>query len=930
MKPPATPTSEPERLRALAAYEILDTAAEPSFDGLVAIAAHMLDVPIALVSIVDETRQWFKARHGLDVAETPRVISFCGHVVADGETLVVPDTALDDRFRDNPLVTGGPRIRFYAGTPLRTPEGHVLGTLCAIDREPRVLDDRQRAVLELLGKQVENQLERHREHRRLEAQSARLATQEHFFQLTTDLLCTASADLHFVDLNSAWEQVLGWTPDELRARPFTTFVHPGDLAATQVEAGRLLRDSSNTVNFENRYQHKDGRWVPLSWSAIVHNGTFFATARDMSAYASKLTDLAASEALLRLSEHRLRTVLETMVEGVVLQDQNAAITMCNSSAERILGLTRDQMTGRTSIDPRWRSVHEDGEPFPGDTHPAVVTLRTGKPATNVIMGVHKPEGELSWITINARSIEGSTPEASPSVLCTFHDVSEEFAAKAALAAERTFLTTLLDNLHGDFIMVLGPDGRIERTFGMRKGPGTAPRKLAGESAGEVVDAAHAGPLQQAIGRCFAGETVQLAASCQSTQLELVLVPLRNERGSVARSLMIASDVTERNQMRERLTRHERLVTTGTLAAGVGHEINNPLSYIVVNLDLAIDELRALEGGSPSGRILDLVESLTEAREGAERIRKIVRGLRTFAREESVPVPMDPAGAIELSINMSMHELRQKATVVTELNPTPMALGDESRVSQVLVNLLVNAAQAFSTTDVDRNRVTVRTRVAEGERISIEVIDNGPGIPDDVLPRIFDPFFTTKPVGVGTGLGLSISNNLVTSLGGELLVRTRLGEGTTFQLLLLPVPDESTGVLRPEQRDVKRGRVLVVDDEPHVLSMMARLLKAEHDVVIMRDGREAAELLLAGRTFDVVFCDLMMPNMSGVQLYGRILASRPELAERVVFMTGGTLSDGMVRDFLDNVHNERIEKPFDPANVRAMARRYLGRSTNSTP
>ena len=431
MKSPEVPHNESERLRALSSYGIVDTAPDASFDGLAALAAHMLDVPIALVSIVDETRQWFKARHGLAAPETSRAISFCGHVVAGEEMLVVPDALLDERFVDNPLVTGDPNVRFYAGAPLRTVDGFVLGTLCAIDRRPRQFSAKEREVLALLGRQVEDQLERHRQVRIL---------------------------------------------------------------------------------------------------------------------AEQRTALSAGEA-------RLRAVLDTMVEGVVVQDRSGAISTCNAAAERILGLTADQMTGRTSIDARWRSVRADGSVFPGETHPAMETLRTGEPATDVTMGVHTPDGALTWISINSRMLALVGDSAADAVLTTFHDVTDRFAAEAALAAERAFLTTLLDNLPGSFILVLDGDGCIERSFGLEKIREGSFGEVSGLKLSAFAIAGRRAEFEGATVRALAGEDVALSSALDALHLEFVLVPLVDERGSRRRVLAIGTDVTERNLLRDRLARH---------------------------------------------------------------------------------------------------------------------------------------------------------------------------------------------------------------------------------------------------------------------------------------------------------------------------------------------------------------------------------------
>ncbi len=268
MKSPAIPANEQARLLALDELDIVDTAAESAFDALTKLAARALNVPIALISIVDADRQWFKSRYGLEAPQTARDVSFCGHVVATEAALVVPDAWEDERFADNPLVTGEPRVRFYAGEPLRTPDGFVLGTLCAIDHEPRQLSVSDREVLALFAGQVVALLELRRKERLLARERAALAEQQQFFELSLELLCTADAStLHFRALNPAFEVALGWSREELRSRPLTEFIHPDDLERTLAAASKLVTDPTPLTAFENRYRHKNGSWLTLAWTA---------------------------------------------------------------------------------------------------------------------------------------------------------------------------------------------------------------------------------------------------------------------------------------------------------------------------------------------------------------------------------------------------------------------------------------------------------------------------------------------------------------------------------------------------------------------------------------------------------------------------------------------------------------------------------------
>ncbi|MGB5267671.1 MAG: GAF domain-containing protein, partial [Polyangiales bacterium] len=212
MKAPRIPENEAERLRALESYRVMDTPPESSFDDLTTLVARILDGPIALVSLVDADRQWFKSRYGLDAPETPRDISFCGHVVAEQELLVVPDAFEDSRFHDNPLVTGDPRVRFYAGVPLMTPDGHILGTLCAIDHEARQVSANQLDTLSILGRQVADQLELRRQLLLTKDYEQQLRT---LFETAVDTIVTIDEAGLIEGVNAVVQRTLGYEPSEL-------------------------------------------------------------------------------------------------------------------------------------------------------------------------------------------------------------------------------------------------------------------------------------------------------------------------------------------------------------------------------------------------------------------------------------------------------------------------------------------------------------------------------------------------------------------------------------------------------------------------------------------------------------------------------------------------------------------------------------------
>lgn len=397
-----------------------------------------------------------------------------------------------------------------------------------------------------------------------------------------------------------------------------------------------------------------------------------------------------------------------------------------------------------------------------------------------------------------------------------------------------------------------------------------------------------------------------------------------ERQVAERTAQLVAANEERTRMVEQLMRADRLVAMGRLAAGVGHEINNPLTYVSSGLEAAAEELDAVDRELPAGRLDAVRQNLAEVREGLGRIRQAVRDLKTFSRPDTEPLrPVAVERVLESSLQMAANEIRHRAVLVREFAKTPPILGNEARLGQVFLNLLVNAAQAIPEGDASRNEIRVRTSVDPSGRVVVEVRDTGRGIARQDLDRIFEPFFTTRQAQGGTGLGLSISRNLVAVMGGDMTVESAPGEGACFRVHLPPAeacdepaPEPAPAVATP------RVRVLALDDEPLVVNAVRRTLGREHDVVGETSARAALARIDRGERFEVVVCDLMMPDMGGVEFHAALAAARPELAARTVFLTGGAFTPA-ARAFVERVGNPCLEKPFDGDALRAQVRSLLG-------
>ena len=512
--------NEEERLQQLLRYKVLDTTEEQIFDDITQLASSICNTPLALISLIDTNRQWFKSHFGIDAKETPRDVSFCGHAIQQTDVFEVKDALKDERFFDNPLVTAAPTVRFYAGAPLIAPSGHAIGTLCVVDHMPSSLSDTQKKSLETLGKHIISLLE------------------------------------------------LKISNEEEKAK----------------------------------YNH-------------------------------------------------LNSLNESMDEGMVYQDKDSKIIEFNTSALRVLGLTEDQLLGKTSFDPSWKAVKEDGSDFPGSEHPSSVALKTGEKQKNIQMGVHRPNGEICWISINATPTFENNSKTASHVLCTFNDITDRKKIEDSLKT-------------------------------------------------------------------------QTAKMMYATKMSAL----------------------------------------GEMAAGMAHEINNPLAIISGYAGIIRDQLKKDLSEINIEKVRDKINQIQTT---VERIAKIVKGLRSFSRnsENDEKFPVVLSKVIDDTIQLCVDRFRNKSIEIKIIgNNDTQFMCRESQISQVFLNLLNNAHDAIQASSSPWVEISSSVK---GNLLTIYFTDSGTKIPPDIQQKMMQPFFTTKDVGKGTGLGLSISQGLIESNGGRL-------------------------------------------------------------------------------------------------------------------------------------------------------------------
>ncbi len=380
--------------------------------------------------------------------------------------------------------------------------------------------------------------------------------------------------------------------------------------------------------------------------------------------------------------------------------------------------------------------------------------------------------------------------------------------------------------------------------------------------------------------------------------------------------------TEREES-DHLTEADRLVSLGFLASGVAHQANNALTPMRLSLGrLASFELsrRPL-----TAEHLHRIELLQDVRQGIARIERIIHELKAFSHaDDSSPRSVDVSSQLEIALGIVGHEIRHRARLVCNYAPLPAVRARPADLRQVFVSLLINAAQAIREGEAHVNEIRVTTWTNDRGHAVIEISDTGAGIAPEALSRIFEPFFTTRPPGSGLGLGLSVTRDIVYALEGQIAVESEPGAGTTVRVDLPPSSELATAKPSAKPEPVqsvseRRLRVLIVDDDRPVGAAIALELEP-HDVVVAESGREALEILKSDKSFDVILCDLMMPDVSGIEVYDALRLIEPALVQRIVMMTGGAFT-ARGRQFLSEVDVPLIEKPFEPGQLRRLIRAY---------
>jgi len=604
------------------------------------------------------------------------------------------------------------------------------------------------------------------------------------------------------------------------------------------------------------------------------------------------------------------TVFETAGEGIILSDlETGQIETVNTRYLELTSYHRRQLLDGMRI--------QDVDPSypPGaDDRARLIRDHPGPTLTHHV----KRSGRRLPVEVTRRMF---TWRGRATELTVVRDVRQRLKAelqirRLAAAVDSVGLGVLLTSGDGTLVFV---NPAFERMLG--EAPGTV--------VGRSVDSLR--PLDTT-GE-FEGELVVESEGRGAFPVYISRALFQSRTGGLAGAVEIWTDLTEQKERDQQLMQADKLASLGQTAASVAHEINNPLAFIIANLrtlleyatDIrqAIDELRvslgkpeadlrsAVEAVLNEENLLDAMEDIdqltSESLRGAERVRTIVADLRAYARRKDIMQPCDLRKVVDNALTLAKNELRYRTDVITDIaEDFPKVIGSPGRLEQVVLNLVLNAVQALPDDPPSErpNRIWIRMS-AEGDRATLEIEDNGSGIPDSVVSKIFNQFFTTKDTKRGTGLGLFISKKIIDTHGGTLEVRSTHGEGSVFRIEL---PTEPVVRAAPVSKNVRRRSVLLIDPERLVLDSLTRVLQPHHDVTAVESGQVGLRKAETG-AFDVIVCELALPDLPGDLLFHKLKQSQPDVARRFVIISGGSRSPHTSEITEAGVH--RLVKPVEP-------------------
>ncbi len=906
-------TSQDEnlRLKALYQYGILDTPPEQAFNDLVLLAKQVAGTSIALINFVDAKRQWFKAKLGLSVSEMSRDIGFCPLCVNLGETLIIPDTLADEKFAINHVVISEPNVRFYAGIPLITALGEVIGTLCTIDTVPRSITAEQIESLEAISRLVMKQLEIRIGLNKLadiktEYEQAKEALHESegiiksFFDsapMMMGIVEVRENDIQHISGNTAAANFLGLTTEEMKNRFVSDMGIPSHLISQWIDYYHQTERTRSSITFEYPFDTEYGsRWLKAKVSRIMNSSEHLPR---FAYLVDDITKRKEAEEKLRWKQTLLRSITSVSpLAFYVVENRSGNILYANQRFYDIwgIGYLKEQVESGIL---RHQDIVKECNKFTSQVPAFIKSCQPDNIEKCICEDeVFLPDGR----TIRRFSREIQNQENQDFArLHMFENITSRKHTEHQLREQ----AALLDIASDAIIMrdlshkILLWNKSAETIYGWTE------EEAINKNAHELLQPEVLSPKHEDIytkvlqDGSWQGELKKISKLGKEIIVESRWTLVKDEHQKPKSILTVDTDITQKKELEKQFLRAQRMESIGTLASGIAHDLNNVLSPILMSVQLLKNKSRNEQENS----MLEIMEN--NAKRGANLVKQVL----SFAR--GIEGDIDSvAERTVISVQKLIWEMKQ---IVEQTFPKSIIFngsiredlwsiwGDNTQLHQVLLNLCLNARDAMpdggkltiSTENIviDRNYAGMHLDAEVGSYVVLSVADTGIGIPQELLDRIFEPFFTTKDFGKGTGLGLSTVVGIIKGHNGFINVSSTVGKGTEFEIYLPAAntnPERQTEYFKTHPGNDEL--ILIVDDEPSIRDItLTTLEQHNYQVMTAKDGIEAIALYAQYKNkISAAIIDMMMPNMDGATTINTLHKMNPYL--RMIAVSGLATSE----------------------------------------